>query len=111
VSTARLDQASPPARRLDWRHLAAMVAFSIVLLVLGVLAVVWWTQPIAAFWGRRGPWDAADFATLYSAADLVFSGQAHLLYHPDALFDVQNAAVGRPAGEALAYPKSTDSLT
>jgi hypothetical protein len=73
------------------------------LFVAGFVVLSWWAQPIAAFFGRRGAWDAADFATLYSAADLVARGMGGLLYQPDSLFAVQDATIGRPSGEALAY--------
>jgi len=84
------------------RYVVRLLA-PVAVLLAGFLALLWWAQPIAAFLGRREPWDAVDFATLYSAADAVLRGDGHLLYSPDALLNVQDAAVGRADGEPLAY--------
>jgi hypothetical protein len=70
------------------------VAVPLALLVLAPLVAGWWAQPVAVFLGRRvPPWDAVDFATLYAAGSLVASGQGHVLYHLDALWGPEHAAV------------------
>ena len=71
--------------------------------IAALVIAVWWYQPIAAFLGRRGPWDAVDFATLYSAGHAVANGHLSWLYQPEALWGAQEAALGKPLEQPLAY--------
>lgn len=67
-------------------------------------SIVWWTQPVHAFLGRRQPGDAIDFVVFYAAAKLVASGHSAQLYDLQALYTIERAAHPGLPNHALPIP-------
>src|SRR5437773_5587712 len=74
-----------------------------VALLFGLIVASFWAPPVSAFFGHRGGFIAADFATLYSAGDRVAQGHPGDLYRPESLRPVQDAALHDPDRGPLAY--------
>lgn len=81
-----------------------MAVFVSLFLAFATLSVsMSWAQVAAVFLGRRDLWDAGDFATLYAAAQLVATGQAHGLYDLDVLSPVRMGYTDVPGADRIAY--------
>src|ERR1043166_7819928 len=72
-------------------------------LLFALIVATFWAPPVSAFFGHRGGFIAADFATLYSAGDRVAQGHPDDLYRPESLRPVQAAALHDTDREPLAY--------
>lgn len=67
--------------------LAALAVFGVY---MTASVIGWWTQPIAAFSGRREFWwDAEDFTVFYAAGTLVAAGELGSLYDSSAHAAIQ----------------------
>jgi len=76
---------------------------ALLLFVLTLAEILWWAQPVAAFFGRRIQWDAGDFATLYCAGRLVVTGHSHKLFDLDALTAIRRADTSVPSPDKISY--------
>lgn len=86
------------------RNILLLCALALVALALAPYVTAWWSQPAAAFLGRRSQWwDAEDFAVFHTAGRLIASGQGHLLYTPSAFAGSEHRLLPTHEGVVLNY--------
>jgi uncharacterized membrane protein len=83
--------------------LATALGLALCLVFATLVTTTAWAQVAAVLLGRRNLWDAGDFATLYSAAQLVGTGHAHGLYHIDTITSVRIHYTSVQGADRIAY--------